>query len=72
MTGTIKSLIPGKPFGFIAADDQKPGEKDTFFHKDSLMGITLEELKGGEKVSYDLQPSDTPDRGPKAINVKII
>ncbi len=70
MTGTIKTIVAGKDFGFIVADDQKPGDKDTFFHKESLVDVTLEELKAGEtKVSYDLEPSD---KGPKAVNVKRI
>ena len=72
MTGTIKRLVPDKPFGFITADDQKPEEKDTFFHKDALVGITWEELKEGAKVSYDLEPATSPDKGPKATNVQRI
>ena len=31
-TGTIKKKIDGKDFGFITPDDQKPGDKDLFFH----------------------------------------
>ncbi|MEK7151099.1 MAG: cold shock domain-containing protein [Patescibacteria group bacterium] len=69
-TGTIKKLIPGKDFGFIAADDQQPGDKDLFFHKDSLIEMALDDLKEGDKVSYDTEPSDREDRGPKAVNIK--
>ena len=67
MTGTIKKIVDGKDFGFIGPDEQKPGEKDVFFHKDSLVEVTLQDLKEGDKVSYDLESSD---RGPKAVNVK--
>lgn len=66
-TGTIKKLIEGKDFGFIAPDDQKAGDKDIFFHKESLVEVSLDELKEGDKVSYDVESSD---RGPKAANVK--
>lgn len=66
-TGTIKKLIEGKDFGFITADDAKPGDKDLFFHKESLVEVTLAELKEGDKVSYDIEPAE---RGPKAVNVK--
>ncbi len=66
-TGTIFRKIEGKDFGFIAPDDKKPGDKDVFFHKDSLVEVTLEELKEGDKVSYDMESSD---KGPKAVNVK--
>jgi CspA family cold shock protein len=66
-TGTIKPLIPGKPFGFIAPDDRKPDEKDVFFHESSLVDVKLEELKEGDKVSYDVEASE---KGPRAVNVK--
>ncbi len=66
-TGTIKKLIEGKEFGFIAPDGQKPGDKDLFFHKESLVDVKLEELKEGDKVSYDVESSE---KGPKAVNVK--
>ncbi len=67
MTGSIKKIVEGKDFGFITSDDQKPGDKDVFFHKESLVGVTLDELKEGDKVSYDVESSD---KGPKAVNVK--
>ncbi len=66
-TGTIKKKIEGKEFGFIAPDDQQPGDKDLFFHKESLVDVTLEELNEGDKVSYDTESSE---KGPKAVNVK--
>ncbi len=66
-TGTIKTLVADKGFGFIAADDQKPGDKDLFFHKESLVGVNYEDLKQGDKVSYAVEASD---RGPKAVSVK--
>ncbi len=66
-TGTIKKLVEGKDFGFIAPDDQKPGDKDIFFHKQSLVEVTLDALKEGDKVSYDLESSE---KGPRAVNVK--
>lgn len=66
-TGTIKKLVEGKDFGFITTDNQKPGDKDLFFHKESLVGVTWEELKEGDKVSFDEESSE---KGPKAVNVK--
>lgn len=67
MTGTIKKIVEGKDFGFISPDDQKPGDKDVFFHKESLVDVTLEELSEGTSVSFDMESSD---KGPKAVNVK--
>lgn len=66
-TGTIKKIVEGKPFGFIAADDQKPGDKDLFFHEESLGGLKIGEFTEGTKVSFDVEASD---KGPKAVNVK--
>ena len=67
MNGTIKKIVDGKDFGFITPDDQQPGDKDVFFHKESLVEVTLDELKEGDKVSYDVESSE---KGPKAANVK--
>ncbi len=66
-TGIIKKKIEGKDFGFIAPDGQNPGDKDIFFHKESLVEVTLEELNEGDKVSYDVEQSE---KGPKAANVR--
>ena len=60
--GSIKKLTD-KGFGFINAG----GAKDLFFHSSSVQGVTFEQLREGQKVSY------TEGRGPKgpcAENVK--
>lgn len=66
-TGTMKKPLEGKAFGFIAPDDANPGDKDLFFHQESLVGVTLNELKEGDKLSYDVESSE---KGPRAVNVK--
>lgn len=63
MTGKIKSLTD-KNFGFIEVVDQ---EKDVFFHATSLVGVTFEELKVGDVVTFETESSD---KGPRAINVQ--
>ena len=63
MTGTIKTLIIDKNFGFITPDD---GSKDIFFHATSLTGIQFAELKQGDKVSFQVEESE---KGPRATNV---
>ncbi|MDO8499553.1 MAG: cold shock domain-containing protein [bacterium] len=63
MTGTIKSLIVDKNFGFITPDD---GSKDIFFHATSLNGIQFAELRQGDKVSFEVEQSE---KGPRAANV---
>ena len=60
--GTIKKLMD-KGFGF----NKTGGEKDLFFHSNSVQGVSFEDLQEGQKVSF------TEGRGPKgpcAENVK--
>ena len=60
--GTIKKLTD-KGFGFIKTG----GEKDLFFHSSSLQGVSFEELREGQKVSYT---EGQGPKGPCAENVK--
>ncbi len=48
MTGTIKTLRNG--FGFIARE----GAEDLFFHASALNGVTFEELKEGDAVTFEV------------------
>ncbi len=66
MNGTIKTLIPGKGFGFISSPELTGG-KDLFFHATSLVGMTLADLHEGDAVTFDME--DSP-KGPNAKNVK--
>ena len=61
--GTIKRLTD-KGFGFIDTGDGK----DVFFHMSSLEGTTYEELREGQKVSFNV--GDGP-KGPRAENVQL-
>ncbi|MCX6740829.1 MAG: cold shock domain-containing protein [Candidatus Parcubacteria bacterium] len=63
MQGSIKKLIADRGFGFITPDD---GGKDLFFHSNEVKGITFQELKEGDKVSFDVGESP---KGPNAVNV---
>src|SRR5262245_18769535 len=62
--GTIKKLLD-KGFGFINTGK----DKDLFFHSSAVQGVSFEELREGQRVSY------TEGRGPKgpcAENVKLV
>ncbi len=65
-TGTIKTLTP-KGFGFITRDGQAAGEKDLFFHSKELKGVMYEELREGDKVSFEIDT--TGPKGAAAVNV---
>ena len=65
MEGTIKKLTD-KGFGFITIDGE---EKDLFFHSNELKNVKFEELKEGDRVTFD--KTATP-KGPSATNVNKI
>ena len=60
--GTIKKLTD-KGYGFISTGK----EKDLFFHSSSLQGVSFEELREGQRVSYT---EGRGQKGPCAENVK--
>lgn len=62
MNGTIKKKTE-KGFGFIAKEG---AAKDLFFHSTSLVGVTFDELKEGDAVTFDVEESP---KGLNAVNV---
>ena len=55
-----------KGFGFIKRDGQ---DKDLFFHSNELQNISFDELREGDRVSFEV--GDSP-KGPNAVNVSKI
>ena len=62
MTGTIKTLTD-KGYGFITREGEA---KDLFFHSKELVGVTFDELKTGDAVSFEVVESE---KGPAATKV---
>jgi CspA family cold shock protein len=62
--GTIARLTD-RGFGFIAQEGE---EKDLFFHATELVDADFNDLKEGDKVTFEV--SDGP-KGPNATNVKL-
>jgi len=60
--GTVKTKTP-KGFGFIAREGET---KDLFFHSKELKGVTYDELKEGDKVTFEVVQGE---KGPAATNV---
>jgi len=60
--GTIKKKTE-RGFGFIRTNRGA----DLFFHMSAVDGTTYEELREGQRVSYD---ETKGDKGPRAENVK--
>ncbi len=65
-TGTVKWFNDDKGFGFITPDE---GGKDLFVHHTGIDGEGFRSLDEGTKVSYD---SEEGDKGPKAVNVRLV
>jgi CspA family cold shock protein len=62
--GTIKRLTD-KGFGFIETGTGK----DLFFHMSAVEGVRFEDLRQGQRVSFNV--GEGP-KGPRAENVKVI
>ena len=62
MNGTIKTLTT-KGFGFISREGE---EKDLFFHSSELKGVTFDELKEGDAVTFEVVNGE---KGLAATNV---
>ena len=64
MTGSIKKMVSDKGFCFITAEGL---DKDLFFHSNSLVGVSFDELREGDNVSFEVE--DSP-KGKNAVNVE--
>lgn len=63
MTGQIKRLTD-KGFGFIGGEGNN---KDIFFHMNSLVGVSFDDLHEGDTVTFEIEQSP---KGPAAVNVQ--
>ena len=64
MKGTAKRWPEGRGYGFIKPDE---GTEDIFVHNSQIQGASY--LREGQRVEFDVERTD---RGPRAINVKLI
>lgn len=64
MQGTIKK-VTDKHFGFITPDGES---KDLFFHANELVDANFDDLREGDKVSFEI--ADTP-KGQAAVKVTL-
>lgn len=62
MNGTIKTLTD-RGFGFISRENEP---KDLFFHSKELVGVTFDELKVGDIVTFEVAEGE---KGPNAVKV---
>lgn len=62
MNGIIKTLTE-RGFGFITREGET---KDLFFHSKDLVGVTFDELKVGDAVTFEVVEGE---KGPAAVKV---
>ena len=58
MEGTI-ARVTDRGFGFISRDGE---EKDLFFHSNELQNVQFNDLREGDKVTFEVA------EGPKGLN----
>ncbi len=63
MNGTIKRIVNGKGFGFIAAEDGS----EYFFHQSACTRVPFDQLHEGQAVTFD---KGQGPKGPRGENVK--
>ena len=66
MEGIIDKIVGDKGFGFIKIEGE---EKGLFFHRNEVTGANFDDLKEGDKVSFEKADSE---KGPKATNVTLV
>jgi CspA family cold shock protein len=64
-TGKVKKVVLDRGFGFIAADDGK----EYFFHHSAIKSGSIDSLRGGESVEFEIGQGP---KGPRAENVRIV
>jgi CspA family cold shock protein len=63
MMETVRKVVAERGFGFITTADGK----DYFFHRRGLLpSLDFDKLVGGERVSFEIEPSP---KGPRATQV---
>jgi len=67
-TGTLKTFMEGKSFGFIERDD---GAGDVFCHARQLTNGAVTDMIIGTKFSFDIEPDEKSGKS-KAVNVTIV
>jgi cold shock protein len=65
MNGTIKRIVSGKGFGFIAAEDGN----EYFFHSSACSSTPFDQLREGQNVTFE---KGTGPKGPRAERVTVV
>lgn len=69
-SGTIASLRD-RGFGFIMPDGAT-GRGDLFFHRSAVAETSFDQLREGQRVSFDQAPDPRDPSRQRAINVRLV
>jgi len=70
-TGTIKSMLRDKGFGFIAPDNAQGNGQDLFFHQSSVADYGFDMLEEGQRVEFTEEPDPRNASRSRAANVSL-
>jgi cold shock protein len=62
--GKIKKIVSEKGFGFIESE-----RGDLFFHHSELQGTSIEQLREGQEVQYEIGQGK---KGPCAVSIRLV
>ena len=70
-TGTVKTVLSEKGFGFIAPDEGE-GERanELFFHHSAIKEGRLEDYQPGDRVSFQVEPDSRDPKRSRATDVR--
>lgn len=71
-TGTIKTIRAEKGFGFIKKEGAQMGGNDLFFHMSAVQGSTFDDLREGQRVSFDEERDPRDPSRQRANNVRLV
>lgn len=69
-TGTIKTIREDRGFGFIAREGGGPSG-DLFFHHTAVADGSYDQLREGQRVSFDEEPDPRDPTRRRAVNVRL-
>jgi CspA family cold shock protein len=68
-SGTIKTLIPAKGFGFISTGGSRDSE--LFFHSSAVLSGDFDSLQVGQAVTFEQEPDPRDPSRSRAKNVRL-
>ena len=68
-TGTIKTIREDRGFGFLVPENG-PGSADLFFHHTAVVDGSFEQLREGQRVTYEEGADPRDPRRRRATNVR--